>query len=156
MHMSMTCTPERELRDSLDEFETSLATPVVAGELAVWIKTAHAKWNEASAQTHYHIGHMHSRQYQQISHEDPEMHACVERLKVEDNKLEQDREALNRMIVRVVGHAPKFEHDEEKIHHHTQHMIDAGLAFVARVRKQEVTIQTWFMEAFNRDRGVAD
>ena len=154
--MATVCTPEQELRNALDAFETALATPVVAGELAAWSVAALEDWNELSAQVHYHVGHMHPRQYQQISHEDPEMLACVEKLKAEDTKIEQDREAFNRMIVRVVAHAPKFERDEEKIRVHTQHMIDAGLAFVSRVRKQEIVIQTWFMEAFNRDRGVAD
>lgn len=150
------CTPERELREALETFETALATPVVAGELASWSDGAQKAWNELSVQIHYHLGHLHPRQFQQIAGEDPEMHACVEKLKAEDAKVEQDREALGRIVTRVAAHAPKFERDEEKIRQHTQHLIDTGLAFVARIRKQEIAIQTWFMEAFNRDRGVAD
>jgi len=30
------------------------------------------------------------------------------------------------------------------------------LAFVIKARTQETAISTWFMEAFNRDRGVGD
>ena len=154
--METTCTPERELRGALEAFETSLATPVVSGELAVWTESVRKAWNELSTQVHYHAGHLHPRQYQQIAGEDPEMHACVEKLKAEDEKIEQDREALTRLTTRIAEHAPKFERDEEKIRSHTQHLIDTGIPFVARVRKQEIAIQTWFMEAFNRDRGVAD
>jgi hypothetical protein len=35
-------------------------------------------------------------------------------------------------------------------------LIDEGLTFIARVRKQATAIQTWFVEAFNRDRGAVD
>jgi hypothetical protein len=37
-----------------------------------------------------------------------------------------------------------------------QDLIDAGLKLVIRVRTQEQAIRTWFLEAFDRDRGTAD
>jgi hypothetical protein len=35
-------------------------------------------------------------------------------------------------------------------------LVDQGMALVTQIRKQEVAIQTWFIEAFNRDRGSVD
>jgi len=35
-------------------------------------------------------------------------------------------------------------------------LVDDGIEFITRMRKQEAAVQAWFVEAFTRDRGVAD
>jgi hypothetical protein len=148
--------PECELRVALERLETALATPIVGGELVAWIKDVQKAWHEASAQIHYHTKHVHARQFSQISNEDPELIPQTEKLRAVDAEIETDREELNRLLQRLAEHAPKFEPDEEKIREHVDGLADAGTAFINRVRKQEVAMRTWFVEAFNRDRGVAD
>ena len=59
-------------------------------------------------------------------------------------------------VVRVVQHLPKLEPDEEKAQKHIKSLIDDGVAFAARVRKQSVAVQTWYVEAFDRDSGAVD
>jgi hypothetical protein len=147
---------ENQLKLALSAFETSLATPVVSGELAEWVDAVQKTWTEASAQIHYEIRHRHPRQYEQISKEDPELLPRVEQLQAEDRAIEEDREKLNHAVSRTAQHVPKLEPDEEKAQQHTKKLVDEGIAFIARVRKQEVAIQTWFVEAFNRDRGAVD
>jgi hypothetical protein len=56
---------------------------------------------------------------------------------------------------RFAEHAPKFEPDEEKVSGHVKSLVDAGVELVTNVRKQEAAVQTWFVKAFTRDRGVA-
>jgi hypothetical protein len=34
-------------------------------------------------------------------------------------------------------------------------LVDAGVELVTNVRNQEAAVQTWFVKAFTRDRGVA-
>jgi hypothetical protein len=75
---------------------------------------------------------------------------------VEDAAIEKDRKTFDQAVSRIATHVPKLEPDEEKAQQHVKKLVDEGMAFVARVRKQEVAIQTWFVEAFNRDRGAGD
>jgi hypothetical protein len=49
-----------------------------------------------------------------------------------------------------------MEPDEAKAQPHIQKLVDTSVALVTRVRKQDVALQTWFAEAFNRERGGGD
>jgi hypothetical protein len=151
-----TITSLDEFRAALDQLETSLSTPIVAGELVDWAKVVQDSWQNASDQICRQLTDVHPRQYQEMADADPEMLACVEKLQAEDREIDEERDSFHRHLARVVEHAPKFERDEEKIRDYTTSLIDAGLALIQRARKQEVALQTWFVEAFNRDRGVAD
>jgi hypothetical protein len=147
---------ENELREALASFETSVATPIVSGELPDWTDKVQKAWSEASAQVHYHAKHLHPRQYQEIAKEDPALFQQVELLKAEDEAIEQEREKLNQTVARVATRAPKVEPDEAKANNHVQDLIDKAMAFIMRARKQEFAVQTWFVEAFNRERGGGD
>ncbi len=52
--------------------------------------------------------------------------------------------------------APEVEPDEGQANNHVQALIDEAMAFIMRARKQEVAVQTWYVEAFNRERGGGD
>ncbi len=77
-------------------------------------------------------------------------------LKAEDEAIECDLEKLGHTMSRMAEHLPKLEPDEAKAQPHVQSLMDQSVALVARVRKQEVAVQTWFAEAFNRERGGGD
>ena len=147
---------ENGLRDALEAFETALATPLVSGELEAWIDQVRKTWSELSTQINHQSVQLHPRQYQQISSEDPELIPQVDKLKTEDQAIERDRQGLSRRVRGIAQHAPNIEPDEEKVKRHISQLIDDGITFVGRTRKQEVAVETWFVEAFNRDRGVAD
>jgi hypothetical protein len=149
-------TPEDELKKALAAFESSLATPVVSGELAEWLEAVKQSWTEVSAKTHYQVKQKHLLQFERITKEDPELLPRVEQLQAEDAAIEQNREMLGQIVSSTTSHAPKLEPDEEKAQHHIKKLVDEGMAFIVRVRKQEVAIQTWYTEAFNRDRGAGD
>jgi len=147
---------ENELRNALTAFETSVTTPIVSGELANWMQDVQATWSAASTQVHNHINDLHPRQYQEISQEDPSLFQQIELLKAEDEAIERERDKLNRQIAQVAQQIPNLEPDEAKARRHVKHLIDGGVVLVARVRKQEVAVQTWFVEAFDRERGGGD
>jgi hypothetical protein len=146
--------PENALKDALTSLETTLATPVISGELADWIKGVQKAWTEASGQIHYSVKHSHPRQFEEIGSADPELLPRIEQLQAEDTAIEEDRERFATSIKRSTEHIPKLEPDEGKAQQHTKKLVDEGMAFITRVRTQEVAIQTWFVEAFNRDRGA--
>lgn len=154
--MGKTNNPQENLKTALANFETGLVTPIVSGDLAEWLDEVKKYWSEASVQVHNHVKHLHPRQYDEISKQDPELLPRVELLKAEDDAIEQQREHLSGIIQRIAEHAPKLEPDEEKAQKHTKTMIDDGIAFLTRVRRQEAALQTWFVEAFDRDAGAVD
>jgi uncharacterized coiled-coil DUF342 family protein len=145
-----------DLKPVLTMFETSLLTPTVSGELPSWLEEVQKTWEEASAQIHYHVKHLHPRQYDEIAKQDPELLPRIEQLQAQDDAIEQQRAELSQTIGRIGQHAPKLEPDEEKAEKYVKGLIDAGTAFLIQVRKQEVAVQTWYVEAFNRDRGAVD
>jgi hypothetical protein len=149
-------TSEDALKNALEAFETNLATPVISGELSGWVRGVQKSWSETSSQVHYTVKHLHPREFEEMGGADPELLPRIEQLEAEDAALEEDREKLSTAISRFVEHAPKLEPDEGKAGQHTKKLVDEGLAFIARVRKQQVAIKTWFVEAFNRDRGAVD
>src|SRR4051794_34311563 len=90
-----------DLKTVLTTFETNLLTPAVSGELASWFGDVQKSWEEASAQIHFHVKHLHPRQYDEISKQDPELFPRIEQLQVEDEAIEQQREQLSQSIGRV-------------------------------------------------------
>jgi hypothetical protein len=147
---------EHDLKPALDQLETCLLSPVVSGELISWSDELQAAWTDAVERVRSHVREFHPRQYKQISKEDPELLPKVEKLQAADEELEEDCDEFDRVLRRFAEHAPKFEPDEEKIAGHVNSLVDAGVELLTSVRKQEAAVQTWFVEAFTRDRGVAD
>jgi hypothetical protein len=154
--LSEKTAPEDELKTALEAFETSLATPVISGELADWVEAAQKTWAEASAQIDEHIEQRHPAQFEEIGRADPELLPRVEQLQDEDAAIKAELEALRTSLKRSLAHLPKLEPDEVKSQQHLATFVDEGMALIARVRKQEVAVQTWYFEAFNRDRGAVD
>lgn len=148
--------PKAELLITLEAWETALDTPVVSGELQAWMEQVQSAWQDVASKVEQHAGELHPRQLKQIADQDPELIPQVEKLKAEDEEIQKDRESLERRLSTLAEHAPDFEPNEEKIKQHVEALAKHGISFVNRVRKQEVALDTWFMEAFQRDRGVAD
>jgi hypothetical protein len=147
---------ESELKSALAALETCLSTPILSGELAGWVGEVQKAWEVASAEIRDNVNNLHPTQYEEMAEEDQELLPQIEQLKAEDEAIEADRERIGQMVERDAQHVPKLEPDEAKAQKHVQNLIDDGLAFVQRVRKQEVAVSTWLVEAFNRDRGTGD
>lgn len=147
---------EAAFKTSLDEFERSLVRPLISGELPTWVQEVQKDWGEAASQVHYQIKHQHPRQYEEIAQQDPALLPRIDLLKAEDTAIEEQREKISLAVARVAEHVPKLEPDEGKAEKFTKTLVDDGLAFIARVRKQIVVVQMWYIEAFDRDRGAGD
>jgi hypothetical protein len=147
---------DEALKASLSALETSLATPVVSGELVEWLTSVRSAWAQASAQIDACLHRAHPAQFDEIGGADPELLPRVEQLQTEDAAIAQNCQAFGQAVARTADHVPKLEPDEEKAAQHVKKLVDQGMALVTQIRKQEVAIQTWFIEAFNRDRGSVD
>ena len=153
---TMQANTETALRDALTAFETSVTSPVISGELSDWMEKVKKSWSQASSQITRHVRQLHPQQYHEISEADAALFHQVELLSAEDEAIAQDLEKLGQTVSRMAEHLPKLEPDEAKAQPHIQKLAEEGIALVTRVRKQEVAVQTWFAEAFNRERGGGD
>ena len=147
---------DNELKNTLEQFETCLLSPVVPGELSDWCDEVKSAWAEAVDRVRNQVHELHPQQYQEMGAEDPESLPRTEKLEEDDRSLEEHCDEFDRTLHRFVEHAPKFEPDEEKVAQHAQTLIDAGVELLTNIRRQEAAVQTWYIEAFTRDRGVAD
>jgi hypothetical protein len=145
---------DEELKAALSAVETNLVTPVVSGDMTERLESLKTSWVTATEQVQQHFK-QHAAQFEEIGSADPELLPRVEQLESEDVAIEKDRHAFDQAVARMAEHGPKLEPDEEKAQQHLKKLVDQGMAFITRVRKQEVAIQTWFVEAFNRDRGAS-
>lgn len=145
-----------KLADALDEFEACLETPIVPGELESWTSAARAACGSVGVVLRDQINDAHPEQYAAITQEDPELDHRIEQLRDEDQQLLAQFEALNRRMQELPAKASFVEPREGKLEDQTSDVVEDGLALIIRVRRQEQAISTWYMEAFNRDRGIAD
>jgi hypothetical protein len=151
-----TTEADRGLKDALDAFETALITPVVSGELAVWSDEVRAAWARLSPLVDEQLSQAHARQYEEMTQQDPEIFAHVDNLKAADAALRAEHQELGQLVNRLTNLAPLIEPDERKFNDLQARLRNDGVAFVAGVKKQQVAVQTWYIEAFNRDRGNVD
>jgi hypothetical protein len=145
-----------ELHAALEMMEMCLETPLVAGELESWVESLQAacgkaleQWNRASQVDH-------PAQFNQMTREDPEMDSRIQSLQEEDMAITGQFDAMCQDVATLQERAPTMEEDEGRFKSVIDDQKQAGLNLVIRIRSQEQAIRTWFMEAFDRDRGSGD
>lgn len=146
---------EAKLRAALEELETALQTPLVSGEHVEWSRTVQKSWDAAAAAVHNQLG-SHRKQFKEMMNVDQEIFRQVELLKKEDEELEKMIECVGKKIAFLSRKTEIAERDERRTGDERLVAVDDGIAFIVRMRKQEIAIKTWFGEAFNRDRGPVD
>jgi hypothetical protein len=147
---------DQELKTALDAFEVALITPVVSGELAVWGDGVRAQWASLAPLVDRQRSRLHPKQFDEMTRTDPEIFSQVDKLKAEDAALEEEQQKLGLLVNRLTNLAPLIEPDERKFNDLQATLRKVGVAFVAHCKQQQVAVQTWYLEAFNRDRGFVD
>jgi len=144
------------IKKRLAELEEALELPLVAGELTVWTarvaqaaRIVHSILTDPLAQAH-------REDFAEIAEQDLEMATCVDNMRAEDAAIRLEFERFRELADNVASAAGRVEPDELTLDKARTHLIDHGLALVLRIRKQEAAVRTWYLEAFQRDRGVGD
>ena len=145
-----------DLHSALEALEASLEAPVVPGELESWIRTVQESWTGMAAILAIELEQRHPEQLDEIASQDDEMLPQVEKLREEDQFIMEQFEEVSRLVQQLADRAPKIEPHEQRADQAVQKLIDDGIGLIVRTRKQEAALKTWFVEAFNRDRGIAD
>lgn len=140
----------------LDRFESCLETPAVPGELSDWFQETNAVLHEVAWQFAEQVHGTHTAILQDILNEDPELHSRVTEMREVDERLRSELIELKSKIRALTEYADQTDLEETQLHSQLESTIERGLKFVIDVRKQEHALTTWYMEAFERDRGIAD
>ena len=146
----------RDLLTALARFETCLETPVIPGELPDWLASAQAHCHHLGDILRRQVSEKHSELLRQIVRQDAELARRVEKLKENDEALLAQQQDCCSMLDQLHVKADQVEPHEAKLHEQLEQVIERSIAFVIEVRKQETALTTWYMEAFDRDRGTAD
>jgi len=143
------------LETALNRFETQLETPVVPGELPAWLQSLERTLTKLNPLLYTRIAE-HQLQFDEMAKQDPGLIPRVEQLSGEDPGILAEAGQQLKMISPLVRHSDKLERDVAHSANALERSVQRGLKLVIRIRKQETAISTWYMEAFDRDRGVAD
>lgn len=153
---STSTATDQHFRDALTSLETTLATPIVSGELVEWARNADSalrnfllRWLERRDVTHHQT-------FEQIGEEDPELLGRVEQLEQEDDQITRTGQQLASRAASLAETSEAAERNETKLSTQALKLADDGLVWLAHVRRQEVAVQAWLTEATHRDRGAVD
>lgn len=147
---------EQELIRSLTRLEKRLETPHVPGELPTWIRAIKEELTELGPCLKRQISDLHHRDFSEIGKQDPGLLSRVEQLEAEDVEIADEYQQLTHRVENIVESASRTEPDEQQLDPSVNECVERGLSFVLHVRKQQMAIKTWLLEAFDRDRGTVD
>ncbi len=148
--------PNPQLSEALESLEKRLETPVVPGELSSWSDEAEAALARVEKLLQAQIEKVHPKQMQEILQQDPGLAARVEQLQQNDTELVVQLTEVRNLAKQLRSRAERVEPDERQAADAVAALVDRGLQLVIAARKQEAAIATWFLEAFDRDRGDVD
>jgi len=147
---------EVELREALGEFEHRLETPIVPGEMESWMRGVHESSCHVAAILLERVDHAHGAVLREILREDTSLASRVEQLEEEDDATLARAAEIQKSAAHLLMAATKAEPHEGKLENAVRVFTDEALQLVLRIRKLEAALETWYQEAFLRDRGVVD
>jgi hypothetical protein len=140
---------------ALQDFETSLETPLMSGELTDWVNNVQRECDKLGELLRGEVQREHTALYATISREEPELSSQVEKLQETDEQLSLvDFGEVQLSLKRLLDRAQSVEEDEAKAKLLSAEVVKQALAFVISARTQETAIAAWFSESFNRDSGI--
>jgi hypothetical protein len=146
-----------EFQKALANFETSLATPVVSGELTEWATNALKACEEVRRILLGDMQQIHAEQFTSILRDSVDLASQVEKLRAADTHISNlDCNDVVSDLRLLLSLARSVRQDEAKLTSLMADVVKRGMDFVVAARSQETSIVTWLSEAVNRDLGSGD
>jgi septal ring factor EnvC (AmiA/AmiB activator) len=147
---------EGRMKAALEQFESNADAPMVPGEAVNWLEDVDVSLSTLKDTFVDQVDEGHVAAFRQIRDEDQEMFRRVEQMRSEDREIAGEFDEVRHRLRLLESVTRRVDQDEKRVEAAIAEFVPHAQALVARIRKQEVTVRTWLMEAFNRDRGVAD
>lgn len=147
---------DTELVAKLARYEKRLEIPHVPGELAGWLDSVHQAASDVASELRRHLPTVHAEVFAVILERDLALAARVEEMKREDMRLIQRAEQLALAFARLAQQCAEKGPDEASLLGEVVQHSGKALSLIINIWKQESAVTTWYMEAFDRDRGIGD
>lgn len=142
---------------ALSEFETLLATPIVAGELTEWVSNASRACEIVKNILCDDMQSIHAELYSSILRDNIVLSSQVEKLRATDFQISQvDCNEVISRLSQLLNLARTAQQDEARLALVTADVVTRAMEFVVSARSQETAIAVWLNEAVNRDLGSGD
>ncbi|MCA9111872.1 MAG: hypothetical protein KDA52_18105 [Planctomycetaceae bacterium] len=146
----------QELHQALEFFEASVESPFVPGEIERWIAAVELAWNRLLPTLNWLITVRHPDEFAEIRQEDQELIRRVQQMRQEDAAIDSAAVELEQRISLIETAISNIEPDEVQVRTTLENFVDDAIGLIIRIRKQELAVRTWLLEALNRDRGTVD
>ena len=153
----MKSSPEASaLGDGMARLERALLTPVIAGELELWVRAVQDATAALAEPLQQYVQRILHAQYAEIAKTDPEMLPRVQQLIATDKSLLESYQQFLAKVADLARRAPAAKKDEHKVSVQVAEVEKDGTALILGIRKQEAAASAWLEEALYRDRGPVD
>lgn len=146
----------RNLRAALTQLEQDLETPVVPGEAATWLDTVTAHTKSLAAEFHRARADAYPTMYESTVQADPALERRIEELRADEARLVKELSELESEWTALQQQTEAAEPHEAKREDTFRELTEKALHHIIDMRRYDTSVTTWLMEAYQRDRGVAD
>jgi len=146
---------EQSLSRALEALEACAGTPFIPGEMVGWLAAVEQAYQQLQPLLQQQHG-VHATEFAEMSRQDPEMLRHVENLEQEDQSIAVEFGSLKDRLELLRPLVCRVEPDEKRVEVVMSEFAQSAVTLVTRIRKQEVAVRTWLVEAFTRDRGQVD
>ncbi len=152
----MSNTIEDPLKVDLTEFEQSVETPVVPGELPGWSELTEQRCERLGISLHDHISRHHRQLFEEITDQDPALASRVEEMIATDKTLLEQHHNMLARCQALRAESEFAEPHESQLDSRVESLVQAAVAAIVAIRRQEHSITTWYQESMLRERGGGD
>lgn len=143
-------------QDALAALEKALETPLVPGELESWVQETQGAADEAARLLDRQIEVVHRDVLAEIEEQDAGLEARVEEVRQGDRTSRELLRTFQGRLGDLAARVEQIEPDEKQAEGAIVAVVEIGLKFVIHARTQETALETWLLEAFDRDTGTVD
>lgn len=143
-------------KEQLAQLERSVEAPVVPGELERWLRGTVEAFQAVRAAFREQIDGVHKEYLESISTEDSGLLSRVEKMEKQDEQIGKELDSLASESEALLKSHESRQADETALADVVGEFAERTIALVIRIRKQDAALETWYQEALERDRGIAD
>lgn len=147
---------QTELIKALEIFEENLETPIVPGELPNWLRAVQQSCQRMRIALVREFEETHPSMFKEIEEQDAGLMQRVEQMHQTDGELWKRCLEVESLWQALGPRAEKLEPHESRLHPRISELTSRSLKLVVDVRREEQAVKTWYVEAFQRDRGEVD
>jgi len=144
------------LADTLERLERQLELPHISGELNSWAAESLKLLKELDRQVRWAVNSEHPRAFETIVKNQANLLQQVEKMRPEDQQLLEALEPVIRQAEQFALSMNETALAEQQFQPKRERLVNDGLSFILRMRRQQSAVDTWLRESMQRDNGVGD